>query len=149
MDKIGFIGLGSMGGALLQSLLQYGAFSQKEVLVSTRTKEKIKGFIVRFPEVTIMDSNIELAKESRTIFIFTQQECEEMVLITFLGTAKLLQKNKMGFDELITRVATKGGISEEGLKVLNEQLPFVFDELFEATLNKHQLVKSSMDKMYI
>ncbi|MCJ7832884.1 MAG: NAD(P)-binding domain-containing protein [Deltaproteobacteria bacterium] len=69
MDKIGFIGFGSMGGALLQSLLQYGAFSQKEVLVSTRTKEKIKGLIFKFPKVQIADSNIELAKESRTIFI--------------------------------------------------------------------------------
>jgi pyrroline-5-carboxylate reductase len=69
MDKIGFIGLGSMGGALLQSLLEYGAFSQKEVLVSTRTKEKIKGIILNFPDITIMDSKIELAKESQTIFI--------------------------------------------------------------------------------
>jgi pyrroline-5-carboxylate reductase len=272
MDKIGFIGLGNMGGALLQSLLQYGAFSQKEVLVSKRTKEKIKGFISNFPDVTIMDSNIELAKGSGTIFIgvktgdvrnvlleikphlrpdvhlititggltirniakifngkltkivpsltcevgesvtlvfhnpavtaqeasrvekwlsclglvkpidedhfeigadltscapaffasivkhfiqtglrhsrFTQQECEGMVLITLLGTAKLLQGEKVGFYELISRVATKGGISEEGLKVLDEHLPFVFDELLEATLNKHQMVKSSMDKMY-
>jgi len=261
MDKIGFIVLGSMGGALLQSLLKYGAFSQKEVLVSTRTKEKIKGFISNFPNVTIMNSNTDLAGNSRTIFIcvktadvrevlleikpylrpdshlitisggltirniakifdgkltkivpsitceagksvtlflhnpsvtaqeasrvekwlsclglvkvieedlyeigadltscapafmasilkhfvqaglkhsrFTQQECEEMVLMTFLGTAKLLYENKKGLDELITGVATKGGITEEGLKVLDEHLPYVFDELLEATLNKH------------
>jgi pyrroline-5-carboxylate reductase len=272
MDKIGFIGLGSMSGALLQSLLRYGAFSQKDVLVSTRTKEKIRDFMARFPEVKIMDSNIELAKGSGTIFIgvktgdvrnvlleikphlqsdihliiitgglttrniakifngkltkivpsltcevgesvtlvlhnplvtdqeaskvekwlsslglvkvidedlyeigadltscapafiasivkhfvqaelrhsrFTRQDVEEMVLMIFLGTAKLLQEKKIGFDEVISRVATKSGITEEGLKVLNEHLPFVFDELLEATLNKHQLVKSSMDKMY-
>ncbi len=272
MDKIGFIGLGSMGGALLKGLLEYKAFSQKEVLVSTRTKEKIRDFMARFPEVKIMDSNIELARECRTIFIavktgdvrdvlleikphlqpdshlitisaglmirsitkiysgkltkivpsltceagksvtlvihtpsvtaeeaskvekwlsclgtvklidedhfeigadltscapafwasilkhfiqagakhsrFTQQECEAMVLMTFLGTAKLLVENKKGLNELITGVATKGGISEEGLKVLNEHLPYVFDELLEATLNKHQVIKSNMDKMY-
>ena len=69
MEKIGFIGLGSMGGALLKGLLEYGAFSQKEVLVSTRTKEKIKGLISMFPEVQIADSNIELARNSQTIFI--------------------------------------------------------------------------------
>jgi pyrroline-5-carboxylate reductase len=272
MDKIGFIGLGNMGGALWQSLLEFGAFSQEEVLVSTRTKEKTKGFISRFPEVKIMDSNIELARESRTIFIgvktgdvrevlleirpylqseahliiitgglttnnvakifsgkftkiipslpctvgesvtlvfqnplvraqeasrlekwlnclglvkiidedhfeigadltscapafiasifkhfmevglrhsrFKQQEVEQMVLITLLGTARLLQEKKIGFDKLIARVATKGGITEEGLKVLNEHLPFVFDEGLEATLNKHQIVKTSMDKLY-
>jgi pyrroline-5-carboxylate reductase len=269
MDKID---LGSMGGGLLEGLLEYGAFSQKDVLVSTRTKEKIRDFMARFPEVKIIDSNIALAKESRTLFVcvktgdvrnvlleikphlqtdvhlilitgglttrniakifngkltkiipsltcevgksvtlvfhnplvtdqeasrlekwlsclglvkvinedhfeigadltscapafmasilkhfvqaglkhsrFTRQDVEEMVLMTFLGTDKLLQEKKIGFDELIIRVATKGGITEEGLKVLNEHLPFVFDELLEASLNKHQMVKSSLDKMY-
>src|SRR4030042_4483232 len=272
MDKLGFIGLGSMGGVLLKGLLDHGAFSQKDVLVSTRTKEKIKDFMARFPEVKIMDSNIELAKESRTLFVcvktgdvrnvlleikphlrtdvhliiitggltiknsakifngkltkiipsitcevgesvtlvlhyplvtdqeasrvekwlsclglvmvidedhfdigtdltscapafwasilrhfvqaglkhsrFSQQEAEEMVLMTFLGTAKLLQEKKMGINKLIARVATKGGITEEGLKVLDEHLPFVFDELLEATLNKHQIVKYSMDRLF-
>ena len=272
MEKIGFIGLGNMGGALLQGLLEFGGFSQKEVLVSTRTKEKIKGLVSTFPEVQIADSNIELARESRTIFIgvktgdvrnvlleitpylqseahliiitgglttknvakifsgkltkiipsltcevgksvtlvfhnrlvtaqesarvekwlsclgmvkvipedhfeigadltscapafmasilkhfvqaglknsrFSQKEVEEMVLMTLVGTARLLDEKKVGFDELITRVATKGGITEEGLKILDEHLPFVFDELLETTLNKHQRVKSSLDRLF-
>ncbi len=79
---------------------------------------------------------------------FSQQEVEEMVLITYLGTARLLQEKKRGLDELIARVATKGGITEEGLKILDEHLPFVFDELLEATLTKQQMVKSNMDKQY-
>jgi pyrroline-5-carboxylate reductase len=273
MEKIGFIGLGSMGGALLQSLLEFEAFSGKEVLVSTRTKEKIEGLISMFPEVQIADSNIELAKNSRTLFICVKTEdvrdvlmkikphlvfdshlitingglttrniarvydgkltrivpsltcqigqsltlvlhnplvsaqersrvekwlaclglvriidedqfeigadltscapafiasifkhlveagvkqsrlkrrdIEEMVLMTLAGTVGLLHERKIGFDELITRVATKGGITEEGLKILDEHLPFVFDELLEATLNKHQMVKSSMDRLFL
>jgi pyrroline-5-carboxylate reductase len=72
-----------------------------------------------------------------------------MVLMTFLGTVRLLQGKKFGFDELITRVATKGGITEEGLKILDEHLPFVFDELLEATLNKHQWVKAEMDRLFV
>ncbi len=71
-----------------------------------------------------------------------------MVLITYLGTARLLQEKKRGLDELIARVATKGGITEEGLNILDEHLLFVFDELLEATLNKHQMVKSSMDRLF-
>ena len=272
MHKIGFIGLGSMGGTLLKGLLEYGAFPQKDVLVSTRTKEKIKEFTADFPEVKIMDSNVELVESSQMIFVgvktgevrdvlveikghlqpdshlitisggltirniakifngkltkivpsltcevgksvtlvlhsssvtgqeasrvegwlsglgmvkvinedqfeigadltscapafiasflklfiqaglkhsrFNQQEVEEMVLMTFWGTAKLLYENKKGMDELITGVATRGGITEEGLKVLDAHLPYVFDELLEATLNKHQKVKSSMDKLF-
>jgi len=42
-----------------------------------------------------------------------------MVLETLLGTAKLLQAKNMGFEALISAVATKGGISEEGIKVLD------------------------------
>jgi pyrroline-5-carboxylate reductase len=64
-----------------------------------------------------------------------------MVVSTLLGTAKLLAERNMGFSELIDRVATKGGITEEGVKVLNRHLPVVFDEVFEKTLAKHETVK--------
>ncbi len=53
MEKIGFIGLGSLGGSLLKGLLDFGAFSQQEVLISTRTKERIKGLVSLFPEVQV------------------------------------------------------------------------------------------------
>jgi len=62
-----------------------------------------------------------------------------MVLETLLGTAKLLQAKNMGFEALISAVATKGGISEEGIKVLDRHLPTVFDDLVETTMNKHNL----------
>lgn len=273
MEKIGFIGLGSMGSSLLKGLLEYGALSQQEVLVSTRTKERIKELVSLFPEVQLAESNIELARESRTIFIgvktgdvrnvlleirphlqseahliiitggltttnvarifsgkltkiipsltcevgksvtlifhnrlvaaqeaarvekwlaclglvkviaedhfeigadltscapafiasifkhfvevglkhsrFKREDIEEMVLMTLAGTAGLLYEKKLGFDEIISRVATKGGITEEGLKILDEHLPFVFDELLKATLNKHQMVKLGMDRLFI
>jgi pyrroline-5-carboxylate reductase len=72
MEMIVFIGLGSMGGSLLKGLLGHEAFSPKKVLISTRTKEKIKCFMA----------------------------------------------------------------------------PFVFDDLLEATLNKHKKVKSNMDRLF-
>ena len=52
----------------------------------------------------------------------------QMVVSTLFGTAKLLAKKKIGFSEMIHRVATKGGITEEGVKVLDTHLPSVFDE---------------------
>ena len=272
MDMIGFIGLGSMGGTLLESLLRYGAFSQDKVLVSTRTKGKNKGFISLFPDIQFTNSNIELAEKCRTIFIcvktgdvkdilmeikpclmtdahlvfisagltikniekifsgkltkvvpsltcrtknsvslvfhnqsvttkeaskvetwlssfgmakkigedqfevgadltscspaffasmirhfalagsryggFEEKEAEEMAMITILGTARMLREHGCGFDELISGVATKGGIAEEGLKIIDKYLPPLFDKIFEATLNKHSLVKRDMDKQY-
>jgi pyrroline-5-carboxylate reductase len=272
MNKVGFIGLGSMGGTLLESLLKYGALSPKEVIVATRTNDRIKRFITEYPDVEVAAGNIELAKFSKVIFIcvktpdvrdvfleikpylhedthiiyinagitarnfarvhsgkltkivpaltcefkesaslvwhndlvtsqerecvgkwlscigivkiipedhfeigaditscspgfiaaifreyleaclkhsrFSREEAEEMLLTTLLGTAWLLKEKKIGFDQLITSVATKGGITEEGVKVLEKRLPSVFDELLIATLSKHAVVKENMDRLY-
>jgi len=46
---------------------------------------------------------------------------------TLSGTARVLDDEGTGFDEVIRRGATKGGITEEGVKVLEVQLPGVFD----------------------
>ncbi|HUL01410.1 MAG TPA: pyrroline-5-carboxylate reductase dimerization domain-containing protein [Nitrospirota bacterium] len=273
MEKIGFIGAGSMGKTLATCLLKFGALNPSEVLISTRSKDKMKDLLSCYPDVNAAKSNVELAQRSKTIFLcvrtgdvkgvlqeirphlvsdchliyisagltsknieklfngkltkvipsltcevrdsvslvfhnkfvttqdasaveklfsclgivkvidedhfeigadmtscapafiacifkhfvaacekhsrFKKHEAERMVLTTLLGTAELLHEKNMGFDSLISAVATKGGISEEGIKVLDQRLPSVFDELLEATLNRHNVIKSSMDKQYL
>ena len=64
-----------------------------------------------------------------------------MIIATLFGTAKLMAEKGISFSELIERVATKGGITEEGVKVLNNHLPSAFDEVFLKTLSKHGVVK--------
>jgi len=66
---------------------------------------------------------------------------QKMITATLFGTSKLLAEKGTGFQDLIGRVATKGGITEEGVKVLNKHLPAAFDEVFQKTLSKHELVK--------
>jgi len=70
-----------------------------------------------------------------------------MVVSTLFGTAKLLTERGIDFGEMIRRVATKGGITEEGVKVLNRHLPAVFDDVFRSTLSKHDLVKEKIKDM--
>ncbi|TGV00063.1 pyrroline-5-carboxylate reductase, partial [Mesorhizobium sp. M00.F.Ca.ET.186.01.1.1] len=65
---------------------------------------------------------------------------------TMLGTALLLKNEQLGFDQLIERVATKGGITEEGLRVLAKTLPGGFDELFAMTESKHAALKELVQK---
>jgi pyrroline-5-carboxylate reductase len=72
----------------------------------------------------------------------SQEAAQEMVISTLFGTAKLLTEQELGFPELISRVATKGGITEEAAKVLNKGLPGLFDEVFSQTLGKHEAVKA-------
>ena len=68
---------------------------------------------------------------------------ERLVKETLAGTSELLAKES--FDCLITRVATKGGITEEGLKAIQKHAPAMFDELLVATKAKHELVRKKVD----
>ena len=61
-----------------------------------------------------------------------------MVLKTMTATGELMLKNDFSFGEIVSRVATRGGITEEGTKVIYEQFPTVADQLFEKTLEKRK-----------
>ncbi|HEY8390812.1 MAG TPA: pyrroline-5-carboxylate reductase dimerization domain-containing protein [Clostridia bacterium] len=50
----------------------------------------------------------------------------------------------MNFQDVISRVATKGGITEEGIKVFEKTLPQVFDEMFEQTLNRRKIISEKV-----
>ncbi|MCR5765906.1 MAG: hypothetical protein K6G09_08035, partial [Treponema sp.] len=50
----------------------------------------------------------------------------------------LMLSKKMSFNDVVTRVATKGGITEEGTKVVYEQFPAIARDLFEKTLEKRR-----------
>ena len=63
-------------------------------------------------------------------------EALEMVLETMVGTAIMLTDHGISPGELISMVATKGGITERGLAVLDRELPSVFDRVMAATLGK-------------
>ncbi|GGE38106.1 pyrroline-5-carboxylate reductase 3 [Pullulanibacillus camelliae] len=69
----------------------------------------------------------------------------EMVLEALLGTAQLLKQKQMTFAETIDRVATKGGITEEGVNILQAHLPPAFDELVTRTLDKYTAFQKQVD----
>lgn len=77
-----------------------------------------------------------------------ENDAFKMVIKTLYGTAKLLDETKMNFNEVISRVATKGGITEEGVKVLNNYLPEVFNEVFKSTLIKHEIRKQKINEIF-
>ncbi|MDZ4171941.1 MAG: pyrroline-5-carboxylate reductase dimerization domain-containing protein [Methanobacteriaceae archaeon] len=75
-------------------------------------------------------------------------DAEEMMIKTFYGTAKLLHEKEMGFEELIARVSTPGGITAEGIKSLENDLPPAFNNLFKMTSNKRENLEKELDKQY-
>jgi pyrroline-5-carboxylate reductase len=75
---------------------------------------------------------------------FAMDEIEEILLLTLYGTSDLMLKKEMNFGNVISRVATKGGITEEGVKVIHNELPPVFDEMFVQILKKRKIVSESI-----
>ena len=63
----------------------------------------------------------------------------QMVLQTVSATSELMLTRNMTFEDVVARVATKGGITEEGSKVLYELFPEAADLLFAKTLEKRRL----------
>jgi pyrroline-5-carboxylate reductase len=78
----------------------------------------------------------------------TEPEAEELAAQTILGTAKLYGEKKMNFEQVIQRVATKGGITEEGVEILRLDLPSVFDKVFQAIQKKREKRKKSVQGQF-
>lgn len=67
-----------------------------------------------------------------------RDEIIRMVLNTMMGTSELMMSKSYSFDDVISRVATKGGITEVGAQVIHERFSETADELFEKTLKKRE-----------
>jgi pyrroline-5-carboxylate reductase len=69
---------------------------------------------------------------------------ERLVKQTMIGTTMLLGEES--FQGLIRSVATIGGITEAGIKVIQSDASEMFDRLFVATEARHDLVKRKLDQ---
>jgi competence protein ComER len=70
----------------------------------------------------------------------------EMSRETMLGTALLLEERQMTFGELVHEVATPGGCTEEGIKVLKSKLPALIGEVFKVTAAKEKVITAKIRK---
>ncbi|MDD3407061.1 MAG: NAD(P)-binding domain-containing protein [Methanomicrobium sp.] len=70
----------------------------------------------------------------------TKTDAELLLTETFLGTAKLLSENKLTPKDLISKVSTKGGITQEGVCVIKKESPAMFDNLLLRMSEKHVLI---------
>lgn len=68
-----------------------------------------------------------------------------MVRSTAAATCEMLARTGLTFDDVITRVSTPGGITADGIKVLDEQLAGVWEQVIETTLIKEEIKKGKVD----
>lgn len=67
---------------------------------------------------------------------------DKMLLKTIFGTIKMIWENNISFNDLADKVATKGGITEASLNVIQTKLPSVFDSAVERAIEKDDAIKA-------
>ena len=95
---------------------------------------------------SIFDVLCSAAREHTSI---TEEQIVSMVLNTLCSTGELMLTKKMSFNDVVTRVATKGGITEEGTKVVYEKFPEIAKDLFEKTLEKRKQTTLKAEEMFL
>ena len=64
------------------------------------------------------------------------------------ATGELMLEKKLSFSDVVSRVATKGGITEEGTKVIYDRFPEIANQLFEKTLEKRRLTVMRVEELF-
>jgi pyrroline-5-carboxylate reductase len=96
----------------------------------------ITDFVQKFAEAGVRHSDLD------------PETARRMVMETLLGTALVLSSGEVDFDEFKSKVATKGGVTEQGLAVLDQELPQMLDKVLEATILKHEAVKGLITRQF-
>ena len=102
--------------------------SENEMGMGSELVSCMPGFIA-----SIFDTLCQAAETHTEI---PHDQVVRMVLKTMIATGKLMLAKDMTFEDVVTRVATPGGITEEGTKVVYEQFPKTAEDIFEKTLEK-------------
>lgn len=64
-----------------------------------------------------------------------------MILETAQATCRMLDQCNMSFDDVIARVSTPGGVTADGISILDEQFAGVWEEVVETTIHKENAKK--------
>jgi len=123
-DKILLSGLLSSFGKVIE-------LPENEVGMGSELVSCMPGFIASIFDVICnsAEGHTEIPKE----------QIVKMVLNTMSATGDLMLQKDLSFNDVVTRVATKGGITEEGTKVIYDMFPSAADEMFNKTLEKRRM----------
>ena len=113
-------------GSLLSCIGEVIVLPENEMGMGSELVSCMPGFIASIFDVicTSAEGHTKIPRE----------QIISMVLNTMSATGDLMLQKGMTFDEVVTRVATKGGITEEGTKVIYDKFPATADEMFHVTM---------------
>jgi pyrroline-5-carboxylate reductase len=87
----------------------------------------------------------EFARAATLHSTLSPEQARALVIPTLSGTARLLEEGYTT-ENILNRVAKPGGLTEEGVKQLQSDMPSVYDTLIQRTLAKYQLRKTNVIK---
>lgn len=79
----------------------------------------------------------------------SKDEIEEMILKTVIGTTMLKDDQDLSNDDIINKVATKKGITQDGVDLLDKKFNKISRDLVRTLLNRYEEVHEEMDKTYL
>lgn len=127
-------------GEILKCLGEVIELPENEIGMGSELVSCMPGFIV-----SIFDVMCQSAKKHTEI---SSEQIVQMVLKTVSATSELMLIKNMTFKDVVSRVATKGGITEEGAKVIYEGFPEVADLMFEKTLEKRKQTAKKAEELF-
>ena len=71
----------------------------------------------------------------------SESDAELLLTETLTGTALPLSEKKFSLDSLIDKVSTKGGITAEGVNIIEEKSPALFEEVLLKMSEKHNNIQ--------
>ena len=78
-----------------------------------------------------------------------KDEIEDMILKTILGTRIIKEDYDMSNKDIINTVATKGGITQEGVDYLNLEAGKISNKLLDNLMKRYDEVKQDLDQEYL
>lgn len=126
--------------AAFQSLL---SASSKLVEVSEQQLDDGADFTSTLPAfiAKMMDTWVRVGADGSG---YSKEQALELVLETLAGTAGLLTDKGYTPEAVMDQVATRGGNTEQGLKVLEEKLPPLFTDVVKATRKRRKEAKAAL-----
>lgn len=113
---------------------------ESELGIVSELTSCMPGFIAALFRVVAREAGEHMSVDAASI--------ERMLMMTLRGSAGFFLEDGSGFDNMIGRVATKGGITEVGVKVIDAGFPPVMKELFERTIERRELVRARATEQF-
>jgi pyrroline-5-carboxylate reductase len=93
-----------------------------------------------------MDKFAQSCSEASNI---PKDDIENMILKTVIGTAMLKDDQGLSNEDIINKVATKGGITQEGVDLLDKKFNKISKALIKTLLTRYDEVNDEMNKTYL